>query len=262
MVRANRKNDLPRWFRQHSHYSFEDSAWRRKRNHHNRRGNGARVAEMQRRDRPLRNSCARVTGAARQSGRCRTGTSDRHPSPQRCPLQRCPLTRPERSWMLRPLTGQRIVRVPGIGQRLEAQRAGVDHQEAADQPFAEADDFADRFERHQRADHAGEGAENARLGASGKRAFRRRFGKQAAIGRVRPPAGLPLMRADRRQRAVENADRAGDERLLREKAGVGYEIARGEIVRTVGDEIVARDQGDARCRRKAAPDASRPRHAD
>jgi hypothetical protein len=61
MVRANRKKDFPRWFRQHCHHSFEDSAWRRKRNHHNRRENGAGVAEMQRRDRVLCNSGARAS---------------------------------------------------------------------------------------------------------------------------------------------------------------------------------------------------------
>ena len=50
------------------------------------------------------------------------------------------------------------------------------------------------------------------------------------------------MRADRRQRAVECAERGGDQRLLRKVTGIRDEIARGEIVGAVGDDVVARNQ--------------------
>ncbi len=91
---------------------------------------------------------------------------------------------------------ERIVFVPRIAQRLEAHRARVDHQEPADQALAEADDLADHFQRHHRAEHARQRAENAGFRASGNRALRRRLGKQAAIGRVVRAVGARLMRAE------------------------------------------------------------------
>ena len=48
--------------------------------------------------------------------------------------------------------GQRIRRIPGVAQRLEAHGAGVEHDQAADQALAEADDLADHFERRHRTD--------------------------------------------------------------------------------------------------------------
>src|SRR5712692_5503191 len=56
----------------------------------------------------------------------------------------------------RMLARQRIGRVPGIDERLETHGAGVQHDEAADQPFPEADDLSNHFERHHGAEHAGE----------------------------------------------------------------------------------------------------------
>src|SRR6266480_649806 len=50
------------------------------------------------------------------------------------------------------------------------------------------------------------------------------------------------MRPDGGERAVEAADRRGDERFSREITGVGHEVAGGEIVGTVGDEVVAADE--------------------
>jgi len=41
------------------------------------------------------------------------------------------------------LAAERIARVPRIAERLEPHRARIDHQQAPDQTFAEADDFAD-----------------------------------------------------------------------------------------------------------------------
>jgi hypothetical protein len=52
----------------------------------------------------------------------------------------------------------------------------------------------------------------------------------------------PLVRADGGERAVEDADRGGDQRLFGKEAGVGDEIPRGEIVRAVGDQVVSAHQ--------------------
>ena len=140
------------------------------------------------------------------------------------------------------LAAQRIARIESIVQRLEAHRAGVHHQQPPDQPLAEADDLADDFQRHHRAEHTHERTENAGLGAGRHRAGRRRLGKQAAVGRIGPAVFAALVRANGGERAVEGADRRRDQRLFREIARIRNEIARGEIIRAVGDDVVLRDQ--------------------
>ncbi len=50
------------------------------------------------------------------------------------------------------------------------------------------------------------------------------------------------MRADGGERAVEGAERRGHQRLFGKIAGVRHQIARGEIVGAVGDDVVAADQ--------------------
>ncbi|OLB73875.1 MAG: hypothetical protein AUI16_16080 [Alphaproteobacteria bacterium 13_2_20CM_2_64_7] len=132
-------------------------------------------------------------------------------------------------------------------QRLEAHGAGVEHEEPPDEPLAETDDFPDHFERHQRAKHAGERAEDAGLRAGRNRAGRRRLGEQAAVGRVGRSVGFALVRAQRGERAVENADGGGDERLLGEETGIRDEIARGEIIGAVGNDVVAPDERERVC---------------
>ena len=49
------------------------------------------------------------------------------------------------------------------------------------------------------------------------------------------------MRADGGEAAVEGAERGSDQRLLREITGVGDEIAGGEVVGAVGDDVVLPD---------------------
>ena len=127
------------------------------------------------------------------------------------------------------LARERVGRVPSVLQRLEAHGAGVEHEQPPNEPLAEADDFPDHFERHERAEHAGERAENAGLRAGRNRAGRRRLGEQAAVGRVGRSVGLTLVGAQRGQCAVENADGSGDERFLGEEAGIRDEIARGKL---------------------------------
>ena len=62
---------------------------------------------------------------------------------------------------------------------------------------------------------------------------RRRLGKQAAI------AGPPL---EGRELAGEFTDGGADQSFLREEAGIGDQEAGGEIVRSVGHDVVAADE--------------------
>ena len=111
----------------------------------------------------------------------------------------------------------------------------------ADQAFAEADNLPDHFKRHHRSQHAGERAEHTGFGAGRDAAGRRRLWKQAAVGRIRLAVGAAFKGADRGERAVKRAERRRDQRLFGEVAGIRDEIARGEIVRTVGDDVIAAD---------------------
>ena len=88
---------------------------------------------------------------------------------------------------------------------------------------------------------AGDGAEHARFLASRDRAGRRRLGEKAAIVRQGFSSRILLIGAKCGEIAVELAERCGHQRLSGEKAGVVHEVARGEIVRTVRDDIVARN---------------------
>ena len=66
-------------------------------------------------------------------------------------------------------------------------------------------------------------------------------GDKGQIFAVTPPGqGKIFYSTD--ERAVEGADRGGDQRLAGEVAGVGDQIAGGEIVGAVGDNVVARNQ--------------------
>jgi len=108
--------------------------------------------------------------------------------------------------------------------------------------FAEADDLADHFERHHRAKHAGQRAENAGFRAGRHGACRRRLRKQAAIGRVARAVGACLIGAKGGERAVEGTDCRRHQRFFPKITGVGHQIAGGEIIRAVGNDVVFRDQ--------------------
>ncbi len=142
----------------------------------------------------------------------------------------------------RPIAIERIGRIARVTQRLEAHRARIDHQEAADQSVAKTDDLADRLQRHHRTHHARKRAHDTGLGAGRHRAGRRRLRKQAAIGRIEDAVGVFLMRADGGERAVEGAERRRDQRLPGEEAGVRGQIAGREIVGAVEHEVVIADQ--------------------
>src|ERR1700719_3383218 len=85
--------------------------------------------------------------------------------------------------------GQGIVLIPCVGERLEAHRARVEHDEPADQAIAEADDLANHFERDHRPDHAGERAEDAGLRAGGGRSGRGGTRSRAFAGSSRGASG-------------------------------------------------------------------------
>ena len=52
------------------------------------------------------------------------------------------------------------------------------------------------------------------------------------------------MGANRGECAVEHANGGGDERLVRKKAGIRYQVARGKIIGAVGNDVVVVDQRD------------------
>src|SRR4051794_11483148 len=60
---------------------------------------------------------------------------------------------------------ERIFRIVAIARLAESHVACIDVEEAADETRSEADRLADRLQCHHRADHAGERAEHACLGA-------------------------------------------------------------------------------------------------
>jgi hypothetical protein len=92
--------------------------------------------------------------------------------------------------------------------------------------------------------HSGDGAENSGLRARGHRPRRRRFGKQAAIIRFRIAVGRALEGAEGGQVAVEGSYSGEDQRPFGQIAGVVDQIARGEIVGAVGDDVVIGDDLD------------------
>jgi hypothetical protein len=124
----------------------------------------------------------------------------------------------------------------------EAPAQGVVEQQAARQAVADPQDLLQDLGGLQRADHADRGAQDAHLGTVGHRAGRRWLGEDAAVGRVRlavRPFGVGLQG---REVAVEGSDRGERQRLAGQVAGIADEVARGEVVRPVGDDVVARDE--------------------
>ena len=81
------------------------------------------------------------------------------------------------------------------------------------------------------AEQSGQHAEDAAFGAGGHEARRRRLGVEAAV------AGAALRREDRGL-ALEAEDRGVDVGLAEQHAGVVDEVARREVVRAVGDDVV------------------------
>src|SRR5262249_8336252 len=85
----------------------------------------------------------------------------------------------------------------------------------------------------------------------GDRAWRRWLRKYAAIARERSAVRALLVRLQRAEVTIERTDRGKDQRLLGEIAGVADEIAGSEIIGTVGDHVVTRDDLQRILRREA-----------
>src|SRR5271156_1775353 len=113
----------------------------------------------------------------------------------------------------------------------EAHGERVEEQQTADEGFTDADDEFQSFGCLDRADDSGKHAEHAAFGARGHQAWRRRFGIQAAI------AGAVGITEDG-YLAFETENGAVHVGLAEEDARVVDEIARGEIVGAVHDEVV------------------------
>src|SRR5215472_6824418 len=109
----------------------------------------------------------------------------------------------------RRVAGQWIAGVPRIGESLESHRTGIDHEEATNETFAETDDLADDLQRHQRAKHTWQCAENSRRCAGRYGALRWRLRKQASTGWIACPISLHFVRTNRSERTIEGPHRSG-----------------------------------------------------
>ena len=83
------------------------------------------------------------------------------------------------------------------------------------------------------ADHTGEHTENASLGAARHFTRRRRSGEEAAVA--------ALSRHVHGRLPIEQQDTAVHEWLIAEVGGVVDEVAGGEVVRAVDDDVVFRE---------------------
>ena len=113
----------------------------------------------------------------------------------------------------------------------EAHGERVDEQKAADERLALAEDELDDLGGLNDADQAGQDAQHAALGAAWNHAGRRRLGIEAAI------AGA-LARGKDAGLAFEAEDRPVDVGLAQQHAGIVDQVARGEVVSAVGDDVV------------------------
>ncbi len=114
----------------------------------------------------------------------------------------------------------------------EAHVERVDQQQPADERIALAENQLDDLGGLDDADQPRKNAQHAALGATGNQARRRRLRDRGSGSRGRrfggEDAGL----------ALESEDGAVDVGLAQQDAGVVDQIAGGEVVRAVGDDVV------------------------
>ena len=123
----------------------------------------------------------------------------------------------------------RVALEPHLGERgLER----VEQQQSADQRVANSQQQLDRLVGLDRADDAGQDAEHAALGAARSKLRRRGRRKEAAV------AGADL-RLEDRDLAFEAEDRAVHDGDVVPHRRVVDEVARGEVVGAVDDDIPA-----------------------
>ena len=116
----------------------------------------------------------------------------------------------------------------------------VDHQ-PAQQRLADAGDQLDRLGAHHRRDRGAQDAQHAALGAGRHHARRRRLGVEVAVVEAEPVGGvLP----EHRHLPLEAVDRTPHVRLARQYRGVVDQVAGGEVVGAVQDQVVLLEQVD------------------
>src|SRR5580658_1335338 len=126
---------------------------------------------------------------------------------------------------------ERALRIFAQLEFAEAHGERVEEQQTAHERFTDADDELQRLGRLNRADDSGKHAEHAAFGARGDEARRRRLWIQAAI------AGAIGITEDG-YLAFEAENGAVNIGFSEEDARVVNEIARGEIIGAVHDEVV------------------------
>ena len=129
---------------------------------------------------------------------------------------------------------RRARRVARHAYRVEAHAERVDQQQPPGERVARAEDQLDRLGRLDRADEARQHAEHAPLRAARHEARRGRRREEAAVAR-------PVGRREHRRLPLEAEHRAVDVRLPEQHARVVRQVARGEVVGAVDDEVVAAD---------------------
>ena len=138
----------------------------------------------------------------------------------------------------RRIAAQRAAGVSRQPDSTECRSERLVDQHPAGETVAEAEQCLQHLGRLHRAQHAGERTENAGLVAARHQIVGRRFGEQAAIA----GGWLCIVAPEGEQLALEAQHRRSDQRLVQPVAGIVQQIARCEIVRTGGDQVVLRDQ--------------------
>ena len=133
------------------------------------------------------------------------------------------------------IAANRAFRILAQLQLAETHRQRVEQKQAPDERLAFADDELQRLRGLNRADDSGQHAENSAFRAGRDKARRRRLRIQAAVAR-------PVRIAEDCDLTLEAENRAVNIRLAEQHAGVVDEIARGEIVGAIDDDVVVLEQ--------------------
>ena len=112
---------------------------------------------------------------------------------------------------------------------------GIVQQQTADHRFAHAQNQLHRFGCLDSANRAGQNAEYPALGAAGHQPGRRWFWEEAAIAR-------PFLGVKDRRLPLKTEDAAVNVRFAQQHTGIVGQVARGEIVRAVDNDVVWLEQ--------------------
>ena len=126
---------------------------------------------------------------------------------------------------------------PPVSDLLEPLRQPIVKQEPADQRLADSRHELQHFQRLQRADHAGERAQNPGLRAGRQKPFGRRRRERCRGRRGCRPRRVSAPSPSRRSGRPRRSPAAFSARRRYRR-----QVARGKIVGAVGDDIVAGDE--------------------